>query len=210
MAPLDPCVTPTGVSLSNWCLPKRCWHISRDSLVSEAAGVRSTAMTLVEVATPPVAASGQHVMTMALSLRPSLTRSSHNSLCFSLPECRLAASTVSTWEASTRAGCPTGECSPTLLHPGHVACSRTKKSYQNLHYFPHCDEKLRSDRFATIGPVAASPLLGFGQEPVGNISIIDFHGTNDMVSWQRWQDFILLCYLNLKWPTPKSKYRVFF
>ena len=68
----------------------------RDSVDPEVFGVRSTAMTLVEAATPPVAASGQPVMTMSLSLRPSLTRSSHNSLCFSLPECRLAASIVST------------------------------------------------------------------------------------------------------------------
>ena len=51
--------------------------------------------------------------------------------------------------------------------------------------------KLRSDRFATIGPVAASPLLGFGQPPhSGNISIIDFHGTNDMVGWLGLEDFV--------------------
>ena len=41
---------------------------------------------------------------------------------------------------------------------------------------------LRSDRLATIGPVAASPLLGFGKPPIGNISVIDFHGINDKVS----------------------------
>ena len=39
----------------------------------------------------------------------------------------------------------------------------------------------RSDRLATIGPVAASPLLGFGKPPIGNISVIDFHGINDKV-----------------------------
>ena len=40
----------------------------------------------------------------------------------------------------------------------------------------------RSDRLATIGPVAASPLLGFGKPPIGNISVIDIHGINDKVS----------------------------
>ena len=33
-----------------------------------------------------------------------------------------------------------------------------------------------------MGPVAASPLLGFGKPPIGNISVIDFHGINDKVS----------------------------
>eukprot|EP00092_Neocalanus_flemingeri_P106267 GFUD01136336.1.p1 GENE.GFUD01136336.1~~GFUD01136336.1.p1 ORF type:complete len:267 (-),score=51.33 GFUD01136336.1:126-926(-) len=37
----------------------------------------------------------------------------------------------------------------------------------------------RLDDFASIGPVSASPLLGFGDIPNGPLSIIDFHGIND-------------------------------
>jgi len=37
----------------------------------------------------------------------------------------------------------------------------------------------RTDRFATIGPVAGAPLVGFGDVPSQPISVIDFHGLND-------------------------------
>ena len=55
-------------------------------LFSEIAGVILNAMTLVEDATPPMGASGQPVMTMSLSLRPLLTRSSHKRSNILLPE----------------------------------------------------------------------------------------------------------------------------
>lgn len=37
----------------------------------------------------------------------------------------------------------------------------------------------RTDKFATIGPVAGAPLIGYGEVPSGPISVIDFHGIND-------------------------------
>ena len=40
-----------------------------------------------------------------------------------------------------------------------------------------CD--IRLDYFASIAPVGASPLLGFGDVPSWPISIIDFHGVRD-------------------------------
>lgn len=37
----------------------------------------------------------------------------------------------------------------------------------------------RLDDFASIGPVAGAPMLGFGDIPAGSLSIIDFHGLDD-------------------------------
>ena len=39
----------------------------------------------------------------------------------------------------------------------------------------------RLDYFASIAPVAASPLLGFVDVPAWPVSIIDFHGLRDTV-----------------------------
>ena len=36
-----------------------------------------------------------------------------------------------------------------------------------------------SDIVATIGPVSAAPMLGFGEVPSSPVSLIDFHGIND-------------------------------
>jgi poly(3-hydroxybutyrate) depolymerase len=35
--------------------------------------------------------------------------------------------------------------------------------------------------FATIGPVAGTPLIGFGELPATPVSLIDFHGTADKI-----------------------------
>ena len=45
-----------------------------------------------------------------------------------------------------------------------------------FNYSPHF-----SDIFASIAPVAASPLLGYGDLPGSPLSIIDLHGTRDTV-----------------------------
>ena len=69
------------------CSKKNCFAWMKEILLfSEIAGVILNAMTLVEDATPPMGASGQPVMTMSLSLRPLLTRSSHKRSNILIPE----------------------------------------------------------------------------------------------------------------------------
>ena len=55
---------------------------------------------------------------------------------------------------------------------------RFSKNYVDkfFNYSPHF-----SDIFASIAPVAASPLLGYGDLPGSPLSIIDLHGTRDTV-----------------------------
>ena len=59
----------------------------------------------------------------------------------------------------------------------HSTIGSHKNDIDNsFHYSPHF-----SDIFASIAPVAASPLLGYGDLPGSPLSIIDLHGTRDTV-----------------------------
>ena len=46
-------------------------------------------------------------------------------------------------------------------------------------YSPPQPSYPRTDRFASIAPVAGAPLIGFGEVPSAAISVIDFHGLLD-------------------------------
>ena len=97
-----------------------------------------------------------------------------------------------------------GECSPTTLQ--HILIGSPHISHISYHISPPCspyrlvpltysflpthqiryvnfcafDPLLLNCRFASIGPVAGSPFLGYAQVPDRALSVIDFHGTADL------------------------------
>ena len=68
-----------------------------------------------------------------------------------------------------------GACSPTTLQPISIGF------HSSTHSFPLIKSlKFQlNHRFASIGPVAGSPFLGYAQVPDRALSVIDFHGTAD-------------------------------
>ena len=73
-----------------------------------------------------------------------------------------------------------GACCPTTLQLISIGSPHLLfLSHIDVNFLWFFEPQILNRRFASIGPVAGSPFLGYAQVPDRALSVIDFHGTAD-------------------------------